>query len=297
MVVEPVPSSPASEKTFCSNMMENFQCNSRLSLNKRNKSSWKSSDEFFSNSATKPASSAPLWIFIYFTAHWSSSNVHGVSVRFVGRHGLFGCPAKISPNMCANAFGCGGCCCLDPVVANCMLRSVCQVCASPNCAFNLSVFHAQISCLWFFRIVKVNDLRSWAGLTHKSWNSHVPAMQDFVPWTWLIHTRYQQADQPRDRAVYGVQHQVRPALVWKLSGGPQRSTPPRSPLHEKYKAIFDRNLVVRKYRSICMENPWLSFFLSPVRVTSILKAHGERIVQHKDSQYFTNADSAADHWL
>ena len=39
------------------------------------------------------------------------------------------------------------------------------------------------------------------------------------------------------------------------------------------------------------------FFLSPVRVTSILKGHGERIVLHKDSHYFTNADSAADHWL
>ena len=38
-------------------------------------------------------------------------------------------------------------------------------------------------------------------------------------------------------------------------------------------------------------------FLSPVRVTSILKGHGERIVLHKDSQCFTNADSAADHWL
>ena len=42
---------------------------------------------------------------------------------------------------------------------------------------------------------------------------------------------------------------------------------------------------------------FLSFFLSPVRVTSILKGHGKRIVLHKDSQYFTNADSAADHWL
>ena len=42
---------------------------------------------------------------------------------------------------------------------------------------------------------------------------------------------------------------------------------------------------------------FLSFFLSPVRVTSILKGHGERIVLHKESQYFTNADSAADHWL
>ena len=38
-------------------------------------------------------------------------------------------------------------------------------------------------------------------------------------------------------------------------------------------------------------------FLSPVRVTSILRGHGERIVLHKDSQFFTNADSAADHWL
>ena len=56
--------------------------------------------------------------------------------------------------MCANVFGRGVCCCLDPVVANCMLRSVCQFFAWPNCSFNLSVFHARISCIWFFRMEK-----------------------------------------------------------------------------------------------------------------------------------------------
>ena len=39
------------------------------------------------------------------------------------------------------------------------------------------------------------------------------------------------------------------------------------------------------------------FFLSPVRVTSILKGHGEPFVLHMLSQYFTNAASAANHWL
>ena len=42
----------------------------------------------------------------------------------------------------------------------------------------------------------------------------------------------QQGDQPRDGAVYGVQHQVRPALVWRFSGGPLRSMPLGSLLHE-----------------------------------------------------------------
>ena len=40
-----------------------------------------------------------------------------------------------------------------------------------------------------------------------------------------------------------------------------------------------------------------TFFLSPVRVTSILKGHGEPFVLHMLSQYFTNAASAANHWL
>ena len=39
------------------------------------------------------------------------------------------------------------------------------------------------------------------------------------------------------------------------------------------------------------------FFFSPVRVTSILKGHGEPFVLHMLSQYFTNAASAANHWL
>ena len=39
------------------------------------------------------------------------------------------------------------------------------------------------------------------------------------------------------------------------------------------------------------------FFLSPVRVKSILKGHGEPFVLHMLSQYFTNAASAANHWL
>ena len=43
----------------------------------------------------------------------------------------------------------------------------------------------------------------------------------------------QQGDQPRDGAVYGVQHQVRPAVVWRFSGGPLRSMPLGSPLHER----------------------------------------------------------------
>ena len=43
----------------------------------------------------------------------------------------------------------------------------------------------------------------------------------------------QQGDQPRDGAVYGVQHQVRPALVWRFSGGPLRSMPLGSLLHER----------------------------------------------------------------
>ena len=42
---------------------------------------------------------------------------------------------------------------------------------------------------------------------------------------------------------------------------------------------------------------FLSFFLSPVRVTSILKGHGEPFVLHMHSKYFTNAASAANHWL
>ena len=52
----------------------------------------------------------------------------------------------------------------SPCVANCILRSVCQFFARPNCAFNLSVFHARISCPWFFRMEKVNDLRNWVSL-------------------------------------------------------------------------------------------------------------------------------------
>ena len=39
------------------------------------------------------------------------------------------------------------------------------------------------------------------------------------------------------------------------------------------------------------------FFLSPVRVTSILKGHGEPFVLHILSQYFINAASAAYHLL
>ena len=43
----------------------------------------------------------------------------------------------------------------------------------------------------------------------------------------------QQGDQPRDGAVYGVQHLVQPALVWRFSGGPLRSKPQGSLLHER----------------------------------------------------------------
>ena len=37
-------------------------------------------------------------------------------------------------------------------------------------------------------------------------------------------------------------------------------------------------------------------FLSPARVISILKGHGQRFVHHIVPTYFTNAESAADHW-
>ena len=40
-----------------------------------------------------------------------------------------------------------------------------------------------------------------------------------------------------------------------------------------------------------------SFFLSPVRVISILKGHGVPFVLHMLSQYSTNAAFAANHWL
>ncbi len=53
---------------------------------------------------------------------------------------------------------------------------------------------------------------------------------------------YQQAEQPPDGAGCGVQHRLRPALVCDHC-------------MKKCQAIFDRNLVVRKYRSICMEGP------------------------------------------
>ena len=41
---------------------------------------------------------------------------------------------------------------------------------------------------------------------------------------------------------------------------------------------------------------FFSFFLSPVRVNSILKGHGKSLVLHILSQYFTNADFAANLW-
>ena len=43
------------------------------------------------------------------------------------------------------------------MVANCILRSVCQFFARPNCAFNLSVFHARISCLCLYK----NSPNAW----------------------------------------------------------------------------------------------------------------------------------------
>ncbi len=83
---------------------------------------------------------------------------------------------------------------------------------------------------------------------------------------------------------------VKPILSWKLKN-------PRAKLGFVPLLVWVSHSRSSKIFFQCLWNcRSKSFFLSPVRVTSILKGHGERIVLHKDSQYFTNADTSVQVW-
>ena len=95
--------------------------------------------------------------------------------------------------------------------------------------------------------------RFQASLAHKNWNSRVLVVQDFVPRTRPIH------------ASRGTNHATEQFTVCNIKCGQllfeDFAVARCEACHlghycmKECKAIFDRNLVVRKNRAICIENP------------------------------------------